>query len=332
VEETVSIAAGTWHSLALRRDGTVVAWGRNQFGQTSVPADLGSVVAITAGTHHNLALQADGTVVAWGYNNNGQSTVPPDLSDVIAIAASAGHSLAVTRSGRPVVWGWNCHGECQVPPTATNIVAIAAGYHHDLALRADGSLVVWGDNTYGQASVPPGLGRLRAVAANSHYSLAIDEAWTVFAWGRSGEGDVTNVPPVAKTAIAVRAGDVVGGVLLANGEVVTWGMNSDGQTNVPAGLSSVEALALGAHHCLALLNASSATDQIRLESPVWRYGEFDVVAAPSRGTYIVFESASSLSPPVWKLLSLSAGDSSGIVLRDPNAIDSQTFYRAVVVR
>ena len=52
------IAAGTYHSLALKMDGTVVAWGNNLSGQTRVPGGLDGVVAIAAGFTHSLALVA----------------------------------------------------------------------------------------------------------------------------------------------------------------------------------------------------------------------------------------------------------------------------------
>ena len=58
------IAAGENYSLALKSDGTVVAWGFNEFGQSMVPGGLNGVVAIAAGNLQNLALKADGTVVA----------------------------------------------------------------------------------------------------------------------------------------------------------------------------------------------------------------------------------------------------------------------------
>src|SRR5690606_27282758 len=64
----VAIAAGEWHNLALRADGTVVAWGYN----AGVPWDLGKVEAIAAGGYHNFALKADGTLRVWGDNTSGQ--------------------------------------------------------------------------------------------------------------------------------------------------------------------------------------------------------------------------------------------------------------------
>ena len=54
-----------------------------------MPAGLSGVAAIAAGEYHSLALKNDGTVVAWGGNGSGQTTVPPGLSGVAAIAAGA---------------------------------------------------------------------------------------------------------------------------------------------------------------------------------------------------------------------------------------------------
>jgi alpha-tubulin suppressor-like RCC1 family protein len=62
----MAIAAGSQHTVALRTDGTVRAWGYNDFGQTTVPSDLGASMAIAAGAYHTVALRTDGTVRAWG--------------------------------------------------------------------------------------------------------------------------------------------------------------------------------------------------------------------------------------------------------------------------
>ena len=60
--------------MALKNDGTVVAWGYNANGESTVPADLTGVAAIAAGGYHSVALKSDGTVVTWGRNVEGQCT------------------------------------------------------------------------------------------------------------------------------------------------------------------------------------------------------------------------------------------------------------------
>ena len=79
----------------LTQGGTVVAWGGNSDGQTTVPAGLSGVVALAAGGFHTVALKQDGTVVAWGHNTSGQTTVPAGLSGVVAIAAGGSHTVAL---------------------------------------------------------------------------------------------------------------------------------------------------------------------------------------------------------------------------------------------
>ena len=68
--------------MALKADGTVVGWGWNGYGQTSIPASATSVVAIAAGGYFSLALKADGQVIGWGNNDQGQTTAPVDLNQL----------------------------------------------------------------------------------------------------------------------------------------------------------------------------------------------------------------------------------------------------------
>jgi len=61
-----AIAAGSWHALALRDDGTVSAWGDNRYGQTEVPVGLKEVQPSAQGNAHSLALLARWHGVGWG--------------------------------------------------------------------------------------------------------------------------------------------------------------------------------------------------------------------------------------------------------------------------
>jgi len=68
VENNVTeISAGYFHSLALTRDGQVIAWGDNTYGQCNIPLDAqNNIIAISAGQTHSMALRSDGTLVMWG--------------------------------------------------------------------------------------------------------------------------------------------------------------------------------------------------------------------------------------------------------------------------
>ncbi len=92
------ISAGYYHNLVIKSDGSVVGWGTNQDGETTIPPGL-TAVAVAAGGDFSLALKADGTVAAWGGNGSGEATVPAGLSKVIAIDAGGSHALAVVASG-----------------------------------------------------------------------------------------------------------------------------------------------------------------------------------------------------------------------------------------
>ena len=129
-----AMAAGRNHNLALLANGTVVAWGDNQFGQASPPSNLSNVVAIAAGYLHSAALRSNGTVVAWGDNTFGQTNVPSGLSNVVAIVAGDFHTLALLSNGSVVGWGDDTFGQLNVPSSAASAIGIASGYYHGLAL------------------------------------------------------------------------------------------------------------------------------------------------------------------------------------------------------
>jgi len=98
----VAIASGEYHSLAVKADGTVVAWGDGSQGQISPPLDLTNVVAIAGGGAHSVALKADGSLIAWGADGSSQCDMPSGLPPAVGVAAGSGHTVALMEKTIPV--------------------------------------------------------------------------------------------------------------------------------------------------------------------------------------------------------------------------------------
>lgn len=222
--EGVAVASGWAHSLVVRADGTVIAWGRNSRGQlgdgTKVERTkavgvrgLEDVVAVAGGEVHSLALRRGGSVVAWGAANampqmrdetRKPRLRPVAVSDlhgrVSAIAAGRSNSLALLEDGSVVGWG----GAFVDVEGLVGVVAVACGYYHYLALDESGVVLAWGSNldgALGDGTTPTTLrscpepvrglgGSVVAVAAGADHSLALMENGSVMAWGLNISGQV----------------------------------------------------------------------------------------------------------------------------------------------
>ncbi|QRN97743.1 sialidase [Archangium violaceum] len=273
---TKAISAGNFHSLALRTDGSVWAWGQNTEGQlgngtqtlSKVPVrvtGLPAIKAIAAGRNHSLALGVDGTVWAWGQNSSGQlgdGTTTGRLTPVsvtipggaVAIAGGLSHSLAIAADGGVYAWGANTYGQLGDGTTSARltpvrlglpggIAAISAGWYHSMALGADGRVWTWGRNVNGQ------IGNTIASSVNqlSPYQVSL-----------------------ARGATAIAAGANHALVLLSDQSMVAWGQNTNGQlgngttataqsTPVVVGLTgAVTAIATGSNFSLAIDSTGAA--------------------------------------------------------------------------
>jgi formylglycine-generating enzyme required for sulfatase activity len=245
----VAIATHSWHGVALRADGSVVCWGRNDFGQGNVPSDLGPAVAIAASSVHTLALLVDGSVRCWG--EAAWCGVPADLGTVKAIAAGGAHSLALRVDGTVRGWGFNSVGQCIPPADLGSVARIAAGNTHSIALQTFGVVRAWGDNSYGQCDVPTGMGPVVAIAGGTIHTMGLLSNGTVRCWGNNSYGQC-NVPSDLEGVVAIGGGYEHSVALLSDGTLRSWGTDQYGQLTPPADLGPATSIAAGVYHTLAL--------------------------------------------------------------------------------
>ncbi len=243
----VMVASGDYHTLALQRDGTVVAWGNNAAGETNVPPTLTNAVMVAGGDSFSLALRNDGTVAAWGQNDFGQTNVPASLTNAVALAGGNRHAVALRADGTVIAWGKNNYGQTNVPPGLTNIIAVAAGGFHSLALTGDGRVVLWG-GADAETNMPAGLNNVVAIAGSvpvcNPHSQALRADGTVSTWGWFGEAIPTSITNVT----AMACGPFEDVAIRADGTLV-----GAGTLGMPVGVSNVVGIACGYWHCVALV-------------------------------------------------------------------------------
>lgn len=222
-------------TLAIKKDGTLWAWGANSKGQLgdgtnidrNVPTKIGNDTDwkyVAAGRQHSVAIKTDGTLWAWGPNNNGE------LGDGTYIDRNV-----PTKIG-----------------TDNNWQSIAAGLRYTMALKNDGTLWTTGNNDNGQlgngkpyikTNIFSQIGNSNdwlLISTRIYTSSAIKKDGTLWTWGDNqegqlGNGDVDNdvtIPTQIGTDTnwkQIASGDLNSSAIKTNGTLWTWGLNDYGQ-------------------------------------------------------------------------------------------------------
>ncbi len=293
------LACGDQHTLALKTNGEVWAWGNNASGQ------LGN----NSTTQSNAPLQVKGLL------NNGV------LNNAIAVAAGADHSLAILCDGSIVAWGSNNSGQLgdgthrqslfpvlvQGFPVGARAFSIAAGDMHSLAVLEDGSVWAWGENSDGQLGINSNSEALTAVqvhgisnngflikafevAAGGSHSLVLMQDSTICAFGSNNKGQTGNgvsgnmeTTPImvldnTTNAPLTNVINIEGGydhsiAVLSNGIVKTWGSNSNGQLGDGTTTDHTKAISVSGITTAKTAAAGFAFSAVVLgDSTVWTWG------------------------------------------------------------
>jgi len=275
------VAAGDYHALALKKDGTLVGWGDDRFGQATGPAIVSSeraiailprqaatnIAAISAGMTFSLALRQDGTVLGWGAIPEpiickGRRATLASLTNVVAVSGRGRHALALKRDGTVVL----CWGDAMPPVGLSNIAAIAASVDgmRDLALTRDGTVMGWSGwygKPYGVAKPCPGLSNVVAIATGGGgpgQCYALKKDGTVATWNRYAEV-ATNIPGFENVVAIAAGGETMpySTFCLALKRDGTLAIHSEYNyqlvpVTLPEGLSNVVSIAVGSAYCLAV--------------------------------------------------------------------------------
>ncbi|WP_426483055.1 T9SS type A sorting domain-containing protein [Chryseobacterium sp. R2ACT005] len=261
-----TVSAGTFHSLGIKTDGTLWAWGNNQFGylgdgtttNRTIPTKIGTATDwedIAVGESHNLGLKSNGSLWAWGMNING------GLGDGTTIGKLI-----------PIQIG-----------TATNWKSITAGNYYSVAIKTDGTLWAWGYNGHGQLGDGTLTDRIlpKQIGTNTDWAdISTGDSHTVgrkangilYTWGYNGSGQLADGTTISRSTPFLAA-DGIQKVITGNfntiamttsGTVIACGNNTTGSFGnntstsssnwVSLGVNSHMAISTGGWHTLSINN------------------------------------------------------------------------------
>ena len=191
------VAVGGKHSVALKTNGTLWAWGNNAQGQIGDGTNVNKYTPVMIGASYNwaviecgfdftVALKSSGDYNAWGGNNSGQlgngttinTNTPKSFDgphfDRISVGYNHVAAIGYLTGGKWLyTWGNNSQGQLGtgVGPNKNTITQVSAdaydgvvcGDSHTLFLKPDGQLIAKGKGSSGQLGYGENLDRPQAI-------------------------------------------------------------------------------------------------------------------------------------------------------------------------
>jgi alpha-tubulin suppressor-like RCC1 family protein len=271
------VSSGTCGSAAIKTDGTLWVWGRNNSGEVGdgTTDNRSSPVTVSGGgttwcyvSSGNVfvsAIKTDGSLWTWGDNTFGQLG-----NETITLRSSPG-----TTAGGGTDWS-----------------LVESGNTFTIGLKTDGSIWTWGDNTCGvlgdgtiiSRSSPgttagAGVDWICIGAWNpKQVAAAIKDDGTLWTWGDNttgelGDGTTNNRSSPGTTVDAGTtwcniSGGCSSAALKTDGSLWTWGDNTSGQlgTETTTSRSSPGSIVGGLTNWIAVDTKFSSVAAIHLES------------------------------------------------------------------
>lgn len=222
------LSAGMWHTVALRKDGTVIAIGINENYQCEVN-EWTDIVSVYAGDGLTFGIKKDGSLMAtpaaaFIVSNEDISA----LNDIIAVAASPFNFICLHIDGTVSAFGDNSENQCDVGDW-NNIIDIATYGGHTVGLKSDGTVMAIGLNDYNQCDVS-GWTDIIDIEVGPGATFGLKKDGTVLAVGMdelnqlkvSGWTDIKDISTGAFLVIGLKK----------DGTVVATGSNTHEQLNV----------------------------------------------------------------------------------------------------
>ena len=253
------VAAGVYHTVLLRSDGTAVAFGADNILRPGLRGCLTCLIPVlprgltytqvAAGHWHTVLLRSDGTAFACGldgYSIQCQCRIPSLPAGVIYtnVAAGQDHTVLLKSDGTAVAFGCDNYGQCQIPPLEAGITYThaAAGLRHTVLLQSDGTAVAVGGWRC-RRTAPNALAEFPYCPVNLQHSNCC-------------LADQCKIPPLEPgvTYTQVAAGHYHTVLLKSNGTAIAFGEGRIGCLRIPEleeGVSYTQ-VAAGLYHTVLL--------------------------------------------------------------------------------